>query len=34
MLVDDNFFNIMIMENYIKKNKKYNFDICKAINGL
>ena len=33
LLVDDNFFNIMILENYLKKNKKYNFNIFKAYNG-
>lgn len=33
LLVDDNFFNLMILENYLKKNKKYNFNIFKAYNG-
>lgn len=39
LLVDDNFFNLLILENYIKKIKEtvmndYEFTVSKAENGF
>lgn len=39
LLVDDNFFNLLILENYIKKIKEtemkdYEFIVSKAENGF
>jgi len=32
--VDDNVFNLLILENFISSNKFYKFQIIKATNGL
>jgi len=32
--VDDNVFNLLILEKFISSNKFYTFQIIKATNGL
>jgi len=34
MLVDDNFFNIMMLQNFLKKNNNWMFNVTTATNGM
>jgi len=34
LIVDDNVFNLLILEKFISSNKFYTFQIIKATNGL